>query len=728
MEQYNYSQKVMTTDNDALTDYDEFLNHSDPWLSDTDGDSIPDARENTTEQWQIEGRDPWINGSISANVVMTITGYNGIIPIVNIVLTVSFRAEDNAGLDYITVSPETLSSVTVHCNAQRTYDFSHSWDVPLLSWNTWVSGYNVEITLADINGNGCNATAHADGAVEGVVKLILTAIMSFVEEVKSIASEAINWLWEQINQLINQALEPIYNGIELFVKGNYRDIAKLFMSKGAAKLAYGTDPKEMAKSYIQSYIGNIYLRILEIIYTVSNVIASIASAFATLVSTLVDTVIRMCKDMIVNAICKMLPAGFEWVKDIVDIALKGDYDKIPQMIIQHIKTEIMKMIGIVKDYVRMGMEKARTAIADAEAYLNGILDVIVALLADPNSSLFALLNGKEGLGALENIPFLAQGKAFASSVGGIVNSIYGMKRDWKSLIMEYSGIIMAIVLDFVKRYLPGLPPNPTPDQITAKMTEIISRISNIVGENLTMLLESGINHIYTTIERALSGIEFYKKEVVMQKVREFLKEKVRNALVEGLNKSLQIFAESANFYSDGVTLKNRPQDILKSVVQNITDKIVGSGQSLVNTIITDLKRCLEENITAILNQAENAVNQQLQQVQQIINQVKEKIEQAKEIIKQAITVIQNPIEKGPELLFTLLKPWIPPIFLKILVIINDLYSVFSSAVSLFKYIKNMGTANIILKGIGLGTTSASLVMTIYQTYNDISEVMKEAGI
>jgi hypothetical protein len=108
--------------------------------------------------------------------------------------------------------------------------------------------------------------------------------------------------------------------------------------------------------------------------------------------------------------------------------------------------------------------------------------------------------------------------------------------------------------------------------------------------------------------------------------------------------------------------------------------------------------------------------------------VKEKIEQAKEIIKQAIAVIQNPIEKGPELLFTLLKPWIPPIFLKILVIINDLYSVFSSAVSLFKYIKNMGTANIILKGIGLGTTSASLVMTIYQTYNDISEVMKEAGI
>jgi hypothetical protein len=716
---------VADTDRDGLSDYDEFLNHSDPWLSDTDGDSIPDARENTTEQWQIEGRDPWINGSISANVVMTITGYNGIIPIVNIVLTVSFRAEDNAGLDYITVSPATLSSVTVHCNAQRTYDFSHSWDVPLLSWNTWVSGYDVHITLADINGNGCNATAHADGAVEGVVKLILTAILSFVEEVKSIASEAINWLWEQINQLINQALEPIYNGIEMFVKGNYRDIAKLFMSKGAAKLAYGTDPKEMAKSYIQSYIGNIYLRILEIIYTVSNVIASIASAFATLVSTLVDTVIRMCKDMIVNAICKMLPAGFEWVKDIVDIALKGDYDKIPGMIIQHIKTEIMKMIGIVKEYVRMGMEKARTAIADAEAYINGILDVIVALLADPNSSLFALLNGKEGLGALENIPFLAQGKAFASSVGGIVNSIYGMKRDWKSLIMEYSGIIMAIVLDFVKRYLPGLPPNPSEMQVREKMKEVITQISKIVGENLTMLLDSGINYIYSTIERALSGIEFYKKEVVMQKVREFLKEKVRNALVEGLNNSLQKYASPAIF---GSSNDNRPQNILLDVVSEIEKELGKLLQDTATGLVSELKKMLVENISAVLSEAENAVNQQMQQIQNIINQVNTKIEEAREIIKQALAVIQNPIDKGPELLFTLLKPWIPPIFLKILVIINDLYSVFSSAVSLFKYIKNMGTANIILKGIGLGTTSASLVMTIYQTYNDISEVMKEARI
>ncbi|MCX8174558.1 MAG: hypothetical protein N3F63_08165 [Thermoplasmata archaeon] len=60
--------------------------------------------------------------------------------------------------------------------------------------------------------------------------------------------------------------------------------------------------------------------------------------------------------------------------------------------------------------------------------------------------------------------------------------------------------------------------------------------------------------------------------------------------------------------------------------------------------------------------------------------------------------------------------------------LNDLYSVFSSAMALVKYIKTMGCANIILKGIGLGTTSAALVMNIYQTYNDINEVLKEAKI
>jgi phage-related protein len=285
---------------------------------------------------------------------------------------------------------------------------------------------------------------------------------------------------------------------------------------------------------------------------------------------------------------------------------------------------------------------------------------------------------------------------------------------------------MAIVLDFVKRYLPGLPPNPSEMQVREKMKEVITQISKIVGENLTMLLDSGINYIYSTIERALSGIEFYKKEVVMQKVREFLKEKVKDKIVEALTRALSVYADHAVI--SGVNPINRPENIIKEIVASIKAKLIDESQSLMNTIVDQIKTFLENTISDIMNQAENAVNQQLQQVQQIINQVKEKIEQAKEIIKQAITVIQNPIEKGPELLFTLLKPWIPPIFLKILVIINHLYSVFSSAVSLFKYIKNMGTANIILKGIGLGTTSASLVMTIYQTYNDISEVMKEAGI
>ncbi|MGB9637027.1 MAG: hypothetical protein ACPL1Y_07245, partial [Thermoplasmata archaeon] len=112
--------------------------------------------------------------------------------------------------------------------------------------------------------------------------------------------------------------------------------------------------------------------------------------------------------------------------------------------------------------------------------------------------------------------------------------------------------------------------------------------------------------------------------------------------------------------------------------------------------------------------------------------VKQKIEEVRNIIEKAVKtatkILEDPIGAGRQIFLSLLKPWVPPIFMKILVVINDLYSIFSSAISLVKYIKNMGCANIILKGIGLGTTSSSLVMSIYQTYNDISEIQKEAEI
>jgi len=692
--------------------------------NDTDGDGIRDCDENATEQWQIEGRDPWINGSINAYVKFDFVIEN-YLPTIKVWLTVSFTAEDNAGLASITVQPQGLSQDKIDCNGVRHYEYSHQWNVPLLSWNTWVSGYDVSISLADINGNGCNATAHADGGIEGMVKLILTALVSFVEEVKSLASEAISWIWEQINGLLNQALKPIYNGIELFVNGNYQEIAKLFMKKGCQMLAYGTeDPKQAMENYIKDYIGHIYLRVLEIIYTVTNVIASIASAFATLVSTLIDSVIKFCKDAIVSAICKALPEGMDWVKNIVDVALSGNYTQVPILIMQYVKAEIVKMLDMVKDFVRNALDTARSTLADIQGYVDAIIALITQFLADPyNLSLFALLNGESGLGqdAIEKIPFVAQGKAFANSVAGIVLTAYGMKRDWKAILYQYSGIIMTIVMDFAKRYLPGLPQNPSENDVTNKMKDLIANISAIVGDNLTKMLDSGINYIYDTIEKALKDIQFYKKDMVMEKVRLFLKDKVRNTLTYALDNALKIFADRAN-------ATNRFPNILKTIVENLT----GELNNMMTNIIRDLNTTINATIRQILNQTENALNQQLQKIDDIIKQVQDNITKAQKLIQDAIKIatriLNDPISAAKELLIPLLKPWIPPIFLKVLVIINDLYGVFSSAVALVKYIKSMSCANIILKGIGLGTTSASLVMSIYQTYKDISEVIEEAKL
>jgi len=251
------------------------------------------------------------------------------------------------------------------------------------------------------------------------------------------------------------------------------------------------------------------------------------------------------------------------------------------------------------------------------------------------------------------------------------------------------------------------------------MEDIIKNISAMVGDNRTKMLDSGINYIYDTIDKALKDIQFYKKDMVMEKVKEFLKERVRNTLIQGVNNSLKSFADPA-------TATNRFPNILKTIVENLTAEL----NKTVSSFVDDLKTSLEENITAILNQTENTINQQVEQIQEIINKVKALIETANQTIQQAIKtatqILEDPIGAAKEILIPLLKPWIPPIFLKVLVIINDLYGVFSSAVALVKYIKSMSCANIILKGIGLGTTSASLVMSIYQTYKDISAVIEEA--
>ncbi|MEM3397284.1 MAG: hypothetical protein QW620_08130 [Thermoplasmata archaeon] len=486
---------------------------------------------------------------------------------------------------------------------------------------------------------------------------------------------------------------------------------------------------EGQKNIVDYYSLGLSLFILDMFSCVSNVIASIASAFTTLVSTLVDTVIKFCKDMIVNAICSVLPAGLEWVKKIVDVALKGEYAEIPNLIMAQLKAEIKKMLGIVKEYVRDAMEKAKSAIANIEAYVNAIIELITEFLADPKGSLYALLCGEKGLGGeLEKNPFIAQGKAFATSVGGIVNAVYGMKRDWKALLMNYSGIIMSIVLDFVKKYLPlQLPPNPTEkdikDAIFYKMTEIVGEISQTISVELIKMLDSGITTIYESVEKALKDIDFYKKDVVMGKVREFLKEKVRTALENALMEGLRIFAKSPDPQNNP-----RPENILIHIVSKIKTEI----QSLVNKIILDLKNAIKNYIQELWSQAENTVNQQLQELQEILNQIYAKIELAEQMIKQAIAtatkILEDPVGAGKEILFSVLKPWIPPIFLKVLVVISDLYSVFSSAMALVKYIKNMGCANIILKGIGIGTTSAALVMAIYQTCTDINEIVKEAEV
>ena len=95
-------------------------------------------------------------------------------------------------------------------------------------------------------------------------------------------------------------------------------------------------------------------------------------------------------------------------------------------------------------------------------------------------------------------------------------------------------------------------------------------------------------------------------------------------------------------------------------------------------------------------------------------------------IKNILGAIAVPLTNCRNLILGFLKPWIPPIFLKVIVFINDLYSVITSAVSLAKYFRTSSCANMILKGIGMGTMIASLCATVGQLINDANIIMEEA--
>jgi len=212
---------IVDTDSDGLSDYEEFLNSSDPTKNDTDGDHILDADEEAGALTQIEGKDPEIlkfsdGTQVHLKIEYVYDSIGHWLP-VGLKLVATVKVRDNAGIDYVYIKISGQPGKKKYLEnspleAEVKISFAFDW------LRTLTVGFDVNVTVADVNGNGNCTETHIDGLIEGVIKALISAFWAFVEAVKEIASKVFDWIWDWIQGMIETVMKPIEEFIEGIMK------------------------------------------------------------------------------------------------------------------------------------------------------------------------------------------------------------------------------------------------------------------------------------------------------------------------------------------------------------------------------------------------------------------------------------------------------------------------------------------------------------------------------
>jgi len=296
---------VQDGDHDGINDYNEFLNSSDPWNNDTDGDHILDGNESVGELTQIDGKDPEIlkfsDGSqVHLNVKFVYDSVTGIIP-VGLQLVASVKVGDNAGIDYVKIKisgQKAKTSYLMNSPRTATVDISFSFD-----WmRSLTNGYDVNITVADVNGNGNCTTTHVDGLAEGLVKALIKGWNSFVENVKKLASAAIEWIWNAINSLFNNIIKPIVDAFNNWIEKLY-ELWKQVVIETVLNIINGGPGLTSTpawKTFKDFLIDQKIVIILMIVFIIVDVIFNLASPFLLIVQMLFSLLLDYIGPIIVS--------------------------------------------------------------------------------------------------------------------------------------------------------------------------------------------------------------------------------------------------------------------------------------------------------------------------------------------------------------------------------------------------------------------------------------------
>jgi hypothetical protein len=209
------------SDNDGVSDYNEFLNCADPTSTDTDGDLILDNNEGRGELTQIEGKDPEIiklddaGDRFFLNIQKVCDDSNNPLNC-HAAIKVTATVKDNAGLGWVSIHLSgQQKQVQYFSNAPLQQDVAMTFDC---DWSKVIfSGWDVNITVADVNGNGNYTQTHVNSITEGIIKAIIDSWNSFIKEVKELASAALEWLYNAIKVLFKPIVDKIQDILRPFV-------------------------------------------------------------------------------------------------------------------------------------------------------------------------------------------------------------------------------------------------------------------------------------------------------------------------------------------------------------------------------------------------------------------------------------------------------------------------------------------------------------------------------
>jgi len=261
------------TDSDGLLDGEEFDAGTDPRNDDTDGDGINDYDEingeTPSDPLGIEGTSPTLENLNIENVKVKKE-------ILGIKITVGYKMEisvdvaDNVGLDWVQFHVKGIDKKKKFLSGVPddtvVMTFDTDWKKSLFS------GYDLNITAADVNDNVGYLEEHIPSILELFIMALLDALKSLAEFVMELASAAIEWIWNALSVLAHKVFDPLIEASKPY----FMSVIASFSS-----LEYDPqgDPTDESSNNVASSIASPFVLSITVVITVILFALNIISYF-----------------------------------------------------------------------------------------------------------------------------------------------------------------------------------------------------------------------------------------------------------------------------------------------------------------------------------------------------------------------------------------------------------------------------------------------------------------